>query len=48
MFFSWICDKCGEEKSTSATHVMRLLLKVEAEISQADGLHIMKVSHHNG
>jgi len=39
---NWICDKCGEEKLTSATHVMRLLLKVEAEISQAEGLHILE------
>ena len=36
----WTCDSC--DKETSATHVMRILLKVEAEISQAEGLHVLQ------
>ena len=37
-FFRWICENCGEDKLTSASHVMRLLLKVEADINQSDAL----------
>jgi len=32
----WRCENCGDDKLTSPAHVMRLLLKVEADINQSD------------
>ena len=34
--FRWRCENCGDDKLTSPAHVMRLLLKVEADINQSD------------
>ena len=36
--FRWRCENCGDDKLTSPAHVMRLLLKVEADINQSDAL----------
>ena len=40
----WQCENCGKEKLTPAPVVMRVLLKVEADINQAEGLHNLDVS----
>ena len=37
--FRWLCKNCGEDKLTSGAYVMRVLLKVEAELNQAEALH---------
>lgn len=42
--FSWVCGECGEDKLTPGSYVMRIVLKVEADINQADTLHKLEVS----
>lgn len=38
----WQCEKCGPDKLTPAPHVMRIILKVESDISHAENLHDLK------